>query len=149
VAGFVLSSLTFTEGGAIPTKHTCDGENLSPALTWEGAPSGAQAFALIVEDPDAHGFVHWVAFDVPGIAAGALPEGVGPADLPQGRTGFGRSGYGGPCPPSGTHHYVFTFYALSRPLALGGSPIAAELRLAMAGLVLGETRLTGTYTRKR
>jgi Raf kinase inhibitor-like YbhB/YbcL family protein len=148
VAGFVVSSPSFAESGAIPMKHSCDGEDLSPALSWEGAPAGTRAFALIVDDPDARGFVHWVAYDIPGATA-ALPEGVQPADLPQGRTDFGRSGYGGPCPPSGMHHYVFTLYALSRSLGLGGSPTAADARRAMAGLVLSEAKLTGTYTRNR
>jgi Raf kinase inhibitor-like YbhB/YbcL family protein len=149
MARFVLRSPSFAEGEAIPVMHTCDGEDLSPALAWEGAPAGIQAFALIVEDPDARGFVHWVAYDIPGARAGELPQGVAPAALPQGRTDFGRSGYGGPCPPSGTHHYRFTLYALSGKLPVTGSPSAADVRRAMAGLVLGETTLTGTYTRRR
>ena len=148
MAGFALTSPSFAEGGAIPSKFTCDGQNVSPALDWEGAPAQAAAFALIVDDSDARGFVHWVAFDIPGGTRGSLPEGV-PAGGPplQGRTSFGKGGYGGPCPPSGVHHYHFTLYALSALLNLGSSATADDLRRAMSGKVLGQTSLTGTYRR--
>ena len=149
MAGFVLKSPSFVEGGAIPVKHSCDGEDLSPALVWEGAPAGTEAFALIVDDPDARGFVHWVVYNIPGAVAGGLPEGVGTVALPEGRNDFGRSGYGGPCPPGGTHHYRFTLYALPRRLPASASPSAAEIRRAIAGLILGEATLTGTYIRRR
>jgi Raf kinase inhibitor-like YbhB/YbcL family protein len=149
MADFVLESPSFAEGGAIPVKHACDGEDLSPALAWKNAPAGTQAFALIVDDPDARGFVHWVAYSLPGGQSGSLPEGVRPSDLPQGRTDFGRTGYGGPCPPGGTHRYVFTLYALSAPLALSGAPSAADVRLAVGGVVIGHTTLIGTYSRQR
>lgn len=150
MAGFTLTSPSFAEGGAIPVTFTCDGTDLSPALSWQGAPSVTQAFALIVDDPDARGFVHWVVFDIPGGTSGSLPEGIHPTDLPaQGRTDFGRTGYGGPCPPSGTHHYRFTLWALSVRLHLQGSPSAPDIRAAIAGKVLAETTLTATYTRQR
>jgi Raf kinase inhibitor-like YbhB/YbcL family protein len=149
MAAFTLTSPSFAEGGAIPTKHSCDGQSISPALNWQGAPVGTAAFALVVEDPDANGFVHWVAYNIVG-TGGNLPEGVSPSGPPpQGRNGTGRTGYAGPCPPSGTHHYRFTLYALSQPVALAGAPSANELRAAVAaGVLLGQTTLVGTYTRE-
>jgi Raf kinase inhibitor-like YbhB/YbcL family protein len=150
MAGFVLSSPSFVEGGAIPARHSCDGTDLSPALTWEGAPRGTVSFALIVDDPDARGFVHWVIFDMTGGSTGSLPEGVLPTGVaPQGRNDFGQSGYGGPCPPSGTHHYRFTLWALSSRLGLSGTPSAAEVRTALTTKILAQTYLTGTYTRQK
>jgi Raf kinase inhibitor-like YbhB/YbcL family protein len=150
MAGFVLTSPSFAEGGGIQADFSCDGRDLSPALAWTGAPSGTQSFALILDDPDARGFVHWVVFDIRGGTSGSLPEGLDPADLPaQGRNDFGRTGYGGPCPPSGTHRYVFTLWALSATLHLKGTPSAPDLRAAIAGKVVAQTTLTATYTRNR
>jgi Raf kinase inhibitor-like YbhB/YbcL family protein len=148
MAGFVLTSPSFAEGGSIPTKYSCDGSDLSPALSWNGAPAGTTAFALIVDDPDAGGWVHWVVFDLPGGTSGSLPEGVPASAPPQGITSFGRSGYGGPCPPSGTHHYVFTLYALSGPLGLTGAPNAAAVRAAVQPILLAQATLKATYTRR-
>ena len=112
----------------------------------------APAFALIVHDPDAPrgDFVHWVVVDFTGSATGALPEGVGSSpDAPrQGTNDFHRIGYGGPCPPSGTHRYVFTLYALSELLDLPGAPTGDDVRGALSGRVLAETSLTGTYRRQ-
>ena len=147
MAGFVLTSPSFDEGGAIPTRHTCDGSDISPALDWEGAPRGTASLALILDDPDARGFTHWVVYDIPGGSHGSLPEGLIPNALPQGRNDFGRTGYGGPCPPSGTHHYRFTLWALSSRLNLSGTPSAAEVRTALTVKILAQTKLTGTYTR--
>lgn len=149
MADFALTSPSFAEGGAIPIKHSCDGESVSPALAWEAPPTGTAAFALVVDDPDANGFVHWVAYNIVG-AGGKLPEAVSPSGPPpQGRNGVGRTGYFGPCPPNGLHHYRFTLYALSQPLALTGAPTADQVRSAVAaGVLLGQTTLTGTYTRK-
>ena len=138
MAGFVLESPTFVEGGAIPVKNTCDGQDVSPALVWE------------VDDPDARGFIHWVAYNIAGGSTGGLPEGAGAASAPpQGRNDFGRVGWGGPCPPGGTHHYRFTLYALSAPLTLSGSPSAGDVRGALARVLLGHTTMTATYTRKK
>jgi Raf kinase inhibitor-like YbhB/YbcL family protein len=146
---FTLSSTAFANGGAIPPRYTCDGRDVSPALAWSGAPDGTVTLALIVDDPDARGFVHWVAFDLAGAPDGHLPEGSSssPGAPRQGTNGFGRIGYGGPCPPSGTHRYDFTLYALDVPLGLGGAPRADAVRSAMKGHVLAETRLRGTYRR--
>ena len=149
MAGFVLTSPSFDEGGAIPIRHSCDGVDVSPALAWQGAPQGTVAFALIVDDPDARGFIHWVVFDISGGPGGSLPEGVAPTGGPsQGRNDFGRTGYGGPCPPSGTHHYRFTLWALKSRLGLNGTPSAAEVRTALTVKILAQTTLTGTYTRQ-
>jgi len=148
--GFVLTSPSFSQGGAIPVDQSCDGRDVSPAFHWEGAPVSARSFALVVDDPDARGFIHWVAYDIAGGTSGDLPAGVGPSGPPsQGRNDFGRIGYGGPCPPSGTHHYRFTLYALSAPLGLTGSPSAADVRAAASRVLLGQTTLTATYTRRR
>ncbi len=146
---FNLSSSAVSEGGSIPRRHTCDGEDLSPALTWSGAPERTAAFALIMDDPDARGFIHWVVFDHAGGSAGSLPEGVPPSggSLSQGINDFRRVGYGGPCPPSGTHRYTFTIYALDRTLGLAGSPSAAQVRSAMEGHILAQATLNGTYRR--
>ena len=146
---FSLASTAFGEGASIPTRFTCDGEDLSPDLSWTGAPDGTSSLALIVTDPDARGFVHWLVYDVADTPSGELPAGVSasPAAPAQGTNSFGKPGYGGPCPPSGTHRYVFTLYALDRSLELSGAPRIDELRTAMEGHVLAETALTGTYQR--
>lgn len=150
-SAFSLSSPAFTDGSPVPKRYTCDGANVSPTLVWEAAPDGTAALALIVDDPDAPGgtFVHWVAYDIDGTPNGGLAEGISASRdaPPQGSNDFGRIGYGGPCPPSGTHRYRFTLYALDQVLGLRGSPTAAQLRAAMRGHVLGETRLVGTYRR--
>jgi Raf kinase inhibitor-like YbhB/YbcL family protein len=148
MAGFVLTSPSFAEGGAIPVKFACDGSDVSPALAWSGAPAGTAAFALIVDDPDASGWVHWIVFDLPGGTSGSLPEAVTSSLPSQGFTSFGRTGYGGPCPPSGTHHYRFTLWALKSRLGLSGTPSAAEVRTALTTKILSQTTLTGTYTRR-
>ena len=116
---FRLSSTAFQEGGEIPTRFTCDDEDVSPDLTWEGAPPDTGALALVVDDPDARGWVHWVVFDMTGTASGGLAEGIAtsPDAPPQGTNDFGRLGWGGPCPPSGEHRYAFRLLALDGPLA--------------------------------
>ncbi len=146
---FTLTSSAFSEGGAIPKKYSCDGENVSPALSWDGAPDAVASLALIVDDPDARGFVHWVVYDLTGTQTGGLAEGVSssPDAPPQGTNSFGDVGWGGPCPPSGTHRYQFTLMALDADLGLTGAPRADDVRRAAEGHVLGQAVLTGTYTR--
>ncbi len=146
---FSLVSTAFSEGGAIPTRFSCDGVNASPDLTWSGAPDGTQSLALILTDPDARDFVHWLVYDMTGTPSGGLPAAVSssPDAPPQGTNSFGKAGYGGPCPPSGTHHYEFALYALDRMLELSGAPKIGEMQAAMDGHVLAQTRLTGTYQR--
>jgi Raf kinase inhibitor-like YbhB/YbcL family protein len=148
-AAFTLTSTAFAEGGAIPTEFSCDGANVSPPLSWAGVPAGSAALVLLVDDPDARGFVHWIVLDLPG-TDDSLPQGVSPtADSPQqGTTSFGKVGWGGPCPPSGTHHYRFTLTALAAPVGLPGHPSGQEVAAATAkGDVLGHVTLTGTYRR--
>lgn len=146
---FSLTSSAFTEGGSIPRRYTCDGADGSPPLAWNGAPDGTKSLALFVDDPDARGFVHWVAYDIAGTMTGTLPEGVSKSSTTprQGTNGFGSVGYGGPCPPSGTHHYVFRLLALDVALSLQGAPDSRTVEAATRGHVLGQTRLTGTYRR--
>jgi hypothetical protein len=146
---FTLTSSAFSDRAAIPRRYSCDGLDVSPPLSWSGVPAGTKALLLTVTDPDARGFVHWVGWDLaPDLgsltegASGALPDGA-----LEGRNDFGRIGWGGPCPPSGTHRYVFTLTALSAPLGLPrGTELAAVQRRA-AGATVGETRLEGTYRR--
>ena len=142
-----LSSPAFVADGPIPVRFTCDGVDVSPALAWSGAPSGTFAYALLVDDPDAGGFVHWMALDLPGDRT-ALDEGASEAGgLAEGTNDFGRTGWSGPCPPSGTHRYVFELFALDRTLGLAGHPRSAEVRRALDGHVLATGRLVGTYHR--
>jgi len=151
-ATIVLRSGDFGEGQVIPVVHTCDGADRSPGLHWDLVPPGTQSFVLIVDDPDAAGgtFTHWVHFDIPG-SARQLPSGVAPGEVgTAGANGFGRAGYGGPCPPptDRKHRYVFTLYALDLP-ALGLPPGAgrADVERVMQGHVLAVGRLTGLFER--
>jgi len=139
-----LTSSAFAEGGAIPQRHGCDGDDVSPPLSWDGAPDGTMAFALILDDPDAGGFVHWTVADIPA-SMDSTAEDASPGM--DGRNDFGRRGYGGPCPPSGSHRYVFTIYALSEPLSVEPDFTAADLRAAMDGRILATGRLTAMYRR--
>ncbi len=142
-----LSSPAFVADGSIPVRFTCDGVDVSPALAWSGSPSGTAAYALIVDDPDAGGFVHWIALDLP-VDRVALDEGAsGAGGLAEGTNDFGRVGWSGPCPPSGTHRYVFELFALDRALGLAGQPRSGEVRRALDGHVLASGRLVGTYRR--
>ena len=148
--GMALTSGAFAPGAAIPKRHTCDGENLSPALAWTGAPAKAQSFAVVCDDPDARDFTHWVLFNLPAGTA-ALDEGARAGHLPpgaaEGMNDFDAAGWGGPCPPSGEHRYEFRLYALDLKALTLTSPTKAQLERAMEGHVLAEARLTGTYRR--
>jgi Raf kinase inhibitor-like YbhB/YbcL family protein len=151
-AAFQLASPAFADGADIPAVYTCDGPNRSPALHWTGAPAGTQSFSLIVDDPDApiRTFTHWVLFDIPA-TQDDLPEGFQPGQVgTSGRNDFGRTGYGGPCPPAGTHRYLFTLYALDVPsLGLKEGASRAEVERAMQGHVLGRGQLMGLYSRRK
>ncbi len=149
-----LTSPVFEDGEAIPRKHTCDAEDVSPPLAWSHMPEGAKSTALICDDPDAPmgTWVHWVLYDLPAEVT-ALPEAVPMTDrldngAKQGTTDFDRIGYGGPCPPAGKpHRYFFKLYALDKMLGLEPGATKSELLSAMEGHVLAEGRLMGTYQR--
>lgn len=149
--GFELTSGAFQDGGAIPARYTCDGDNASPPLNWAGAPPETASLALILDDPDAGGFVHWIVYGLDGSASGSLPAGVSesPDGPVQGTNSFRQAGYGGPCPPSGEHRYVFRLLALDEALELTGAPSAEEVLEAAEGHVVGEATLTATYRRSR
>ena len=149
-----ITSSAFNEGARIPDRFTCSGEDVSPALTWSGAPEGTRSFALICDDPDAPSgtWVHWVIYGIPQDARG-LPEAV-PHDstlsggVRQGTTDFGRTGYGGPCPPRGApHRYFFKLYALDTTPDLQAGVTKAQLLAEMEGHALAEARLMGTFSR--
>lgn len=159
----VLTSAAFDDDGMITQIYTCDGQDISPPLSWEGAPEGTATLALIVDDPDAPigTFVHWVIYNIP-VDVTSLPEALPnePASLDsvrpdlagvrQGKNGFSNTGYGGPCPPSGTHRYLFKLYALDTELGLDAADADKQTLLnAMEGHALAQTTLTGRYQRQR
>ena len=149
-----LTSTAFEDGGAIPTRHTGEGVDVSPALAWHGAPEGTAAFTLICHDPDAplvsagsYGFVHWVLYGIPA-SVSELPEGT--HDFVNGATNFGKNAYGGPMPPPGhgTHHYFFWLLALDKALDLEPGLSLWDLMTRVEPHVLGMNRLMGTYRRE-
>lgn len=151
---FEIKSSAFKENGVIPKKYTCDGEDLSPPLSWTAPPAGTKSFALISDDPDAPAgtWVHWVLYDLPEKIL-ELPEGVPAVETlqnggKQGLTDFRRVGYGGPCPPPGSYHrYFFKLYALDTTLNLPSKATKAKLLEAMKGHSLAEAQLMGRYKR--
>jgi len=149
----VVSS-AFQEGGMIPADYTCDGKNISPPLSWSGIPEKAVTLALICDDPDAPvgTWVHWVLYNLPA-SVKELPAGVPPEErlasgAVQGKNDFRKVGYGGPCPPGGTHRYYFKLYALDKALELKPGAIKKELLKAMEGHILAEGQLMGRYKRR-
>src|SRR5437762_2573314 len=147
-----VTSSAFADGGAIPAKHSCEGGDAAPPLSWTDLPAGAKALALIVDDPDAPDpaapkmtWVHWVAYNLPSQSKG-LPEGGAlPAGAQSGRNDFGKTQYGGPCPPVGRHRYFFKLYALDAALPDLKEPTKAQLEQAMKGHIVGQAQLIGTY----
>ncbi len=148
-----LTSTAFETGNAIPTKHTGEGDDVSPALAWTYAPEGTQSFAIICHDPDAplvtpgrYGFVHWVLYNIPATIS-QLAEGCG--DYTQGNSDFGKPGYGGPMPPEGhgTHNYFFWLLALDQELNLESGLTMWDLLEKTEPRVIGMNRLVGTYRR--
>ena len=151
---FQLTSSAFSNEGTIPANYTCDGSDMSPPLAWSGAPAGTKSYALVVDDPDAPSgtWVHWVVWNIPA-TVNALAENVAKtAELPdgtrQGISDFKRPGWGGPCPPSGTHRYYFKLYALDALLVVSAPATKRDLETAMKDHILGQATLLGTYTRK-
>ncbi|HYN15098.1 MAG TPA: YbhB/YbcL family Raf kinase inhibitor-like protein [Terriglobales bacterium] len=151
---FTLSSTAFQPGGDIPRKYTCEGPDVSPALTWTDPPAGTQSFALIADDPDAPvgTWVHWVAYDLPA-SARQLPEGVPKTEAisgggAQGQNDFSKTGYGGPCPPPGKpHRYYFKLYALDSRLNLKPRATKKAVAQAMAGHILAQAEVMGRFQR--
>lgn len=147
-----ISTPAFQDGGTIPKKFTCDGADVSPALSWSDAPSGTQSFSLVADDPDAPAgtWVHWVLYDLPPTATG-LPENLAKdAKLPdgsrQGRNDFRKIGYNGPCPPRGaTHRYFFKLYALDAKSGLEPGATKADLERAMKGHILAHAELMAKF----
>jgi Raf kinase inhibitor-like YbhB/YbcL family protein len=144
-----IESPSFAQNGAIPAAHTCDGGDISPPLAISGVPEGAASLALIVDDPDAPigTWTHWTVWNIPADSA-SIAEGSVPRGAVEGTTSFGKTGYGGPCPPSGTHRYFFKLYALDAALSLPPSADAAALEAAMEGHVIDKAGLVGTYARE-
>jgi Raf kinase inhibitor-like YbhB/YbcL family protein len=150
-----ISSQAFADGGEIPPKYTCQGDDIAPPLEWEGVPENARSLVLIVDDPDAPDpdaprmiWVHWLLYNLPADIPG-LPEGVTTANLPDGvREGLNdwkRTGYGGACPPIGRHRYFHKLYALDTVLEGLDKPTRAQLESAMKGHILAQAQLMGTY----
>jgi Raf kinase inhibitor-like YbhB/YbcL family protein len=156
---FAITSSVFVPGGSIPSLYTCEGRDLSPPLAFGGVPAGAKSLALVVDDPDAPDpaapqmtWVHWVLYNIPPATAG-LPEAVKASALPtgtlEGLNDWGRTGYGGPCPPIGRHRYFHKLYALDVVLPNLARPDKAALEKAMRGHILATVELVGTYQKGR
>jgi Raf kinase inhibitor-like YbhB/YbcL family protein len=155
IMALTLKSSAFDNGGEIPSRYTCEGEDLSPSLVWTGVPETARSLVLIIDDPDAPDpkapkmiWVHWVLYNIPPDVTG-LPEGVVPAKLSpgmmEGLNDWKRIGYGGPCPPIGRHRYFHKLYALDTVLGAMNTPTKAMVEAAMKGHVIAQTELMGTY----
>ena len=150
-----LTSTAFKEGEGIPRGYTCDGANVSPPLEWTGVPKTAKTIAIIADDPDAPAgtWVHWVLYNLPADGLGLIENTPQTETLngggAQGKNDFGKTGYGGPCPPAGTHRYFFKFYALDSELTLKPGATRAEVEQAMEGHIIGRAQLMGTYSRQR
>ncbi len=150
-----LNSPAFTDGEPIPAQYTCDGTNVSPPLAWTEPPAGTKSFAVVIEDTDAPQqtpFVHWIVYNLPAKTR-LLQEAFAPNEsladgTRQGLTDFGMTGYGGPCPPTGTHRYVFKLSAVDTILDLPRRAALNELTQAISGHLLAQTQLVGTYQRK-
>ncbi len=148
-----ISSLSFKEGEIIPSVFTCDGENISPQLSWTGSPVNTKSFALISDDPDAPSgdWVHWVIYNIPS-SVSELPKNI-PKNktlgngTKQGMNDFRKIGYDGPCPPGGTHRYYFKLYALDYLMDKDEGLTKKELLSAMEGHILSEAQLMGKYKR--
>jgi len=154
---FALSSSVFTHGGEIPSKYTCEGQDVSPPLAWSGIPDGTRSLALIVDDPDAPDpaapkmtWVHWVLYNIPA-GTDSLPEDAHqpPVGALPGLNDWQRTGYGGPCPPIGRHRYFHKLYALDTLLPDLGRPSKAALEARMQGHVIAQAELVGTYQKHR
>ena len=154
---FKLTSTVFAHDGEIPSKYTCEGQDISPPLAWSGVPPEAKSLALILDDPDAPDpatpkmtWAHWVLYNIPANAS-SLPEAAQqlPAGTRSGLNDWKRTGYGGPCPPIGRHRYFHKLYALDTVLPDLGKPTKAALEAQMKGHVIAHTELVGTYQKRK
>jgi Raf kinase inhibitor-like YbhB/YbcL family protein len=154
-----LTSAAFHHNGEIPLRYTCDGDDISPPLSWSGVPAGAKSLVLIVDDPDAPDpqapkttWVHWVLYNIPSSASG-LPEAVATKNLPpgtlEGINDWKQSGYRGPCPPIGRHRYFHKLYALDTLLPNMNRPTKGKIESAMQGHIVTQIEIVGTYRRSR
>ena len=147
---FELISTAFEQGEAIPVQYSCDGEDISPSLAWGDPPAGTQTLTIIMDDPDAPGgtWDHWIVFNISADLR-ELPDAVSAGEVGAtfGQNSWGRSDYGGPCPPSGTHRYFFRLYALDITLNLNETANKNQVLAAMDGHILAETELMGTFSR--
>ncbi len=145
-----FSSTAFANNTSIPSDFTCDGQNLRPDLSWSNLPEGTVSLAIIVDDPDAPSgdFVHWTIWNIDPSKQNGISSEL-PSEATEGITGFGDSGWRGPCPPSGAHRYFFKLYALDSNLVLSGESTKATLVEAMEGHILGETSFVGLYQRMK
>ena len=147
-SGFRVASSAYADGGSIPEEYTCDGQETSPPVSFSGIPDGARSIALVYDDPDAPGgtYDHWVMWNIP--LSGAIEKGSAPPGAVQGVNSGGSNKYAGPCPPSGTHRYIFHAYALDAVLDLPQTAGSAELYKAIQGHVLASSTYEGTYRRE-
>lgn len=148
--GFTLNSTSFNNNQPIPDVFTCLGKDQIPQLSWTDPPKGTKTYALIVEDPDATSgiWVHWVAFNIPANLT-EWPTHDVHAEIVNATNSWGKTGYGGPCPPAGkVHHYIFTLYALDKSLDLSSKATAQDVKQAIAHHILSKTELVGTYQRR-
>jgi Raf kinase inhibitor-like YbhB/YbcL family protein len=150
-----LKSSAFSHGEPIPKRYTCEGEDISPDLSWSEVPKETQFFALMLHDPDAprvNGFTHWVLYNIPrnvtSLEADLPRQPVIPGIGMQGKNDAGRIGYMGPCPPSGTHRYFARLYALREPLPLEPGASYQQVLSAMEGKIIGQAELLGTYSKR-
>jgi len=148
MATVTLSSSVFEHEGSIPSKYTCDADDVSPSFEIGGVPEEAQSLVLIMDDPDAPvgTWDHWVVFNIPPETT-SIPENTEPQGV-AGNNSWGRTGYGGPCPPDGEHRYFFKLYAIDAQLSLSEGATKTEVEQAMEGHVVAETQLMGRYTRE-
>ena len=155
IMALALTSPVFKHNDAIPKVYTCQGKDISPALSWSGLPNGTKSVALIVDDPDVpdpaapqREWVHWVLYNIPPAATGLAGDAKLPAGAREGKNDWDRRGYGGPCPPIGRHRYIHKLYALDVVLPDLNEPTKATLLDAMDGHVLEEAELIGTYKKE-
>ena len=156
---YLATVVAFSQGGPIPAKYTCEGQDISPPLAWSGVPPNTKSIALIVDDPDAPDpakpqrvYVHWVLYNIPS-SASALQENASKGGLPkgavQGKNDWGKAEFGGPCPPIGRHRYFHKLYALDTELTGLSSPTKADVERAMRGHILASGELMGTYQKAK